>query len=167
MLGETRTLHPIFKQKINLIFIDLKALGWQPIIASGMRTNQEQDALYAQGRNSLAKVNTLRRKVHFAAITEADNQDPVTYAKGGQSNHNRLQTLIPEGRNSMYEAYSYAVDIVDQRYYWDGAPKSFWRDLGRCAKRYGCEWGGDWHRKDPAHVQIRLIDSGPITSAVV
>ena len=64
-------------------------------------------------------------------------------------------------------AYGYAVDIVDRKRGWDIGEPKFWSDLGSLAKKFGCEWGGDWREPDKAHVQMALIDSGPSDTAVV
>ena len=62
MLGEIKSLHPAFKMKVDQILRDMHTKGWDAVIGSGMRTMQEQAALFAQGRESLDKVNTLRRQ---------------------------------------------------------------------------------------------------------
>jgi hypothetical protein len=58
---------------------------------------------------------------------------------------------------------SYAADIVDERWGWEGEAKNlnhqFWEDLSRYSKSEGLEWGGDWPKKDVAPVQMKLIDS--------
>jgi len=131
-----------------------------------MRTNEQQDALFAQGRKGLDQVNALRRGVHWPPIAAAANTK-VTNAKGGQSNHNLTESLLPYGRSAVDVVNGYAVDIVDRRYGWDIAAAQFWKDLGHLAKKYGCGWGGDWKKPDPAHIEMKLIDSAPRTSVVV
>jgi hypothetical protein len=67
----------------------------------------------------------------------------------------------------------YAVDIVSARDGWHPHDNQFWKDLGAFAKKYGCEWGGDWKGKDEkpepdfAHVQMKLIESAPRSSVEV
>lgn len=51
---------------------------------------------------------------------------------------------------------AYAVDIVDERYAWDGSAEGmkFFRALGEEGKKQGLYWGGDWQKfKDWAHLQ--------------
>jgi hypothetical protein len=43
----------------------------------------------------------------------------------------------------------------------------FWNDLGGYAKAAGLEWGGEWHKKDVARVQMKIIDSVPSGSVAV
>jgi|SRR6185295_496138 len=169
MIGEIKSLHPVFKITVDHILSDMRAKGWDPVIGSGMRTNDQQDALYAQGRKSLEQVNALRRGTHLPPITAAANAKKVTNAKGGQSNHNLTHSLLAHGRNALDVVNGYAVDIVDRRFGWDIPDTKFWKDLGEIAKSYGCGWGGDWKapNTDVAHVEMKLIDSAPRTSLVV
>ena len=100
-------------------------------------------------------------------ITAGANVSTVTNARAGQSNHNLTETLLAHGRSAVDVANGYAVDIVDRRYGWDIADPQFWKDLGYLAMKYGCTWGGLWNKPDPAHVEMKLIDSAPRTSVVV
>jgi D-alanyl-D-alanine carboxypeptidase/Putative peptidoglycan binding domain len=77
------------------------------------------------------------------------------------------QKLLAEGRTtvsfSFHNAqlpdgtpYSYAADIIDERWGWDEAAEhnGFWKALGAAAKQVGLVWGGDWKSfPDVAHVQ--------------
>jgi hypothetical protein len=160
MIGETRTLHPVFKLAVVRILAEMRVHGWDPVIGSGMRTNGQQDALYAQGRKSLKTVNTLRRGAGLRPISASANKGAVTNAKGGQSNHNKRHSLFPHGSDAVDVAVGYAVDIVDRRFGWDAKP-GFWTALGRATKKHGCAWGGDWKKPDVAHVEMKIIDSAP------
>jgi peptidoglycan LD-endopeptidase CwlK len=170
MIGEVKTLHPAFKFAVDAIMNGMRARGWDPAIGSGMRTNEQQDALYAQTRKPLKEVNALRTASGLPAISAAANTGkPVTYARGGLSNHNKRHSLLPHGSDAVDVAVGYAVDIVDRVYLWHPKNPKFWDDLGVLAKKYGCVWGGDWKgdKKDVAHVEMKLIDSAPRTSVVV
>jgi hypothetical protein len=155
MIGEVKTLHPVFKLAVDQILTGMRARGWDPVIGSGMRTNEQQDALYAQGRGKLSDVNTQRRSAGLSPISAADNSHPVTNARGGQSNHNKTHSLLPYGCDAVDDAVGYAVD------------KKFWDDLGTLAKQNGCLWGGDWKKPDVAHVEMKLFDRPPSTSVVI
>jgi peptidoglycan L-alanyl-D-glutamate endopeptidase CwlK len=167
MIGEIRTLHPAFRLAVDRILHGMRAKGWDPIIASGMRTHEQQDALFAQGRRDLGHVNSLRKRAGLPPISAAANVHTVTKAKGGQSNHNLTQALLAHGRSAVDVVNGFAVDIVDRRCGWDIPHKEFWRDLGELAKKNGCAWGGDWRTPDPAHVEMKVVDSAPRTSVVV
>ena len=167
MIGETKSLHPAFKIAVDRILTAMRVRGWDATIGSGMRTLEQQAALFAQGRESLKRVNSMRNGAGLPPISASDNKGTVTNARPGQSNHNLTMAFLSSGRSTYYVVNGYAVDIVSSRHGWH-PNRHFWRDLGIFAKQYGCEWGGDWKdRPDPAHVQMKLIDSAPRTSAVV
>jgi peptidoglycan L-alanyl-D-glutamate endopeptidase CwlK len=168
MIGEIKTLHPVFKMAVDRILAGMRGAGWDAVIGSGMRTNAQQDALYAQGRRPLDEVNDMRRGAGLSPISATDNAKRVTKARGGQSNHNQTHSLLPCGRSAVEDAVGYAVDIVDRRFGWKPPDGKFWTDLGALAKENGCVWGGDWTDPyDPAHVEMRIVDSAPATSVTV
>ncbi len=167
MIGTTKTLHPAFKIVVDCILLDMRAKGWDAVIGSGMRTVQQQAALYAQGRQNLETVNKMRRAVGLGAISQAANRESVTDAKPGESNHNLTTFMRPSGQNRFLVEHGYAVDIVSKKYGWDIPDRQFWTDLGRLSKQYGCVWGGDWKRKDVAHVEMRISDGIPQDSVTV
>jgi hypothetical protein len=87
---------PISIQRLSLVYPTLRDLIMQletqlsePIgVSQGLRSYPEQEALYAQGRLTLQKVNALRKAVHWAPMTKAQNIDKVTDAQPGYSWHN-------------------------------------------------------------------------------
>lgn len=166
MIGEVKTLHPVLRLAVDRILSDMRAKGWDAVIGSGMRSDKEQDALFAKGRAPLPQVNARLKEAGLPAISAKDNII-VTKAKGGESFHNKRHSLLPHGPAAMDVVVAYAVDIVDGRFGWHPRDPRFWTDLGQLAKKYGCEWGGDWKTPDVAHVQLKLIDSAPRTSLVV
>src|SRR3954463_539382 len=101
MIGETKTLHPAFRLAIDRILHGMRARGWDPVVGSGMRTYEEQNALFAQGRQDLHHVNALRIRAGLPPISEAENKVTVTKARGGQSNHNLTTALLPHGRAAL------------------------------------------------------------------
>ena len=166
MIGEIHSLHPVFRNAVDHILKDMKAKGHDAVIGSGMRTNEEQDALYAQGRKGLKEVNALRVQNKLPPITADENTISVTNARGGQSNHNKAEYMLAYSRGAIDVATGYAVDIVDKRLGWKATSK-FWTDLGELAEKYGCEWGGNWKKPDVAHVQMKIIEGAPRTSVIV
>jgi len=110
------------------------------------RSQEVQDAYYAQGRRSIEEVNRLREKAGLYLLKERENTI-VTNAK--VSNHT--------GGN--------AVDICPEiegkpGYPWWNAPPGVWENLGRlaescgldwCAGGYGQTWGKGW---DNPHFEL-------------
>jgi peptidoglycan LD-endopeptidase CwlK len=121
-----RTLHPEAQKAARRFLAAIKAAGIDARIISGTRTYTEQDALYAIGRNG-------------------DTRNPVTNARGGQSNHNfgiAWDIGIFEGGTYLTDdiAYANAAKLCPQE----------------------IEWGGSWKSfRDPPHYQLAL-DKGLI-----
>lgn len=103
-------------------------------VTSTLRTTEEQQALYAQGRKPLAEVNGLRAAAGMAPIAEADNGYTVTRADGvvNKSNHQG-------GR---------ALDIVPTddagRPIWPPHDHPGWLRIAEIMRANGFKWGGDW-----------------------
>lgn len=124
-------LHPELREITKIMYDDIcEALTGKAIcrFTHTLRTDKEQDELYAQGR------------------TKPGNK--VTNAKGSQSYHNYGLAfdicLIIDGKSASWDT------IKD----FDGDKVSDWMEVVKIAKRYGWEWGGDWKKfKDAPHFQ--------------
>lgn len=133
-LDRIQLLHPALREEAGLVYKEIcDALTGSAFcrFAYTLRTFDEQDKLFAQGRTAPGAI--------------------VTKARGGQSFHN----------------YGLAVDIVLIKHTdgkadtaswettkdFDGDGKADWEEVVTIFKRYGWEWGGDWHFKDTPHFQ--------------
>jgi len=99
--------------------------GLALLVTQGLRSWEEQDALYAQGRT----------------VAPIGRQYVVTKAKGGQSYHNF--------------GLAYDIVILDSvgKANWDTSHPG-WREAADVGKSLGLEWGGDWTGfKDLPHFQ--------------
>lgn len=106
----------------------------------GYRSDQEQAALYAQGRQPLYEVNLQRVRAGLTPISESENKNTVTNARPGASKHNADP--------------SRAVDLVvvslvkGVQYVWDeGADLDHngvaeYMELGVIGEGLGLVWGG-------------------------
>ena len=124
-------LHPSVRDEVTKIVLDCdkELTGRAKVrIAQGMRTEAEQNALYAQGR-------TIKGK-------------KVTNAKAWQSIHNYglavdIVLIIDEKEAS----WDTAKD-------WDGDRISDWMEVVSVFKKHGWNWGGDWKTfKDLPHFE--------------
>lgn len=122
--------HPKLRNELTDIYDEIcEALTGRAMcrFAYTLRTFQEQEALYAQGRTKPGKI--------------------VTNAKGGKSYHNYGQAvdivLIIDGKTASW-------DISGD---YDKDSRSDWMEVVTIFKQHGWEWGGDWGFKDYPHFQ--------------
>ena len=123
-------MHPKLRDEVtklvNQANLQLKKHS-QMRIVQGLRTFEEQNALYAQGRTT--------------------SGDIVTQAKGGQSFHNYGLAidfcLILDGKKVSW-------DIKKDS---DGDKISDWMEVVNVFTQNGWEWGGGWKIKDNPHFQ--------------
>lgn len=146
-------LHPTVKeQALELKKLALEKLGLNIIFTQTLRTEEEQIALYSQGRNNLTTTNQLRAKAGLSPIGEKENRQIVTKA----------QTV----KSSMH-FYGLAFDIAitdpsGKKIDWDHSDWnrnniSDWDEVGKLGTSIGLEWGGNWSSMiDPPHFQNRL-----------
>lgn len=130
-------LHPAVQQDV-INAIEKVELGLAPNLAvrvvQGLRTINEQNDLYAQGRTKPGSI--------------------VTNAKGGSSFHNYglaidFAILVDKDGNGTYDELSW--DIRKDN---DGDGTADWLEVVNAFDSLGWEWGGRWHSiKDYPHVQ--------------
>jgi len=118
-------LHPGLARRARAMLDACAKAGLGVVVCEGLRTWEEQDALYARGRT----VKPIGRRYW------------VTKARGGESYHNfglALDIVV--------------LDAIG-KHGWD-ATHPGWRDAARVGKALGLAWGGDWRGfKDLPHYQ--------------
>lgn len=125
-------LHPKIRDRVTDALAEAERLltgRAQPIITFGLRTVEEQQALYEQGRTKPGQ--------------------KVTNAKGGQSYHNYGLAidfaLLIDGKTVVWET---GKD-------YDGDHVSDWMEVVKVFKAAGFTWGGDWvSLKDYPHFEM-------------
>lgn len=129
-LKRIELVHPKVHDEVLAIYNEInEALTGRAIcrFAYTLRTNAEQDALYAQGRTKPGKI--------------------VTWAKAGQSFHNFGLAidivLIIDGKEASW-------DMLKD---FDGDKVADWMECVAIFKKHGWEWGGNWTKKDYPHFQ--------------
>ena len=126
-------LHPLLRNEETQIIakIDQQLIGRAKVrITHGLRTFDEQNKLYAQGRT----IKGLK----------------VTNAKAGQSIQNYGFAvdivLISDGKTASW----------DTKADWDGDKVADWNECVEVFKANGWDWGGDWKSfKDMPHFEKR------------
>jgi peptidoglycan LD-endopeptidase CwlK len=126
-------LCPAFVERLEEFERELAISHLPFFLFMGLRTFEDQDELYAQGRTTQGKI--------------------VTNARGGDSFHNYglacdyvLKTW-PDGKYPLQWSWDTKADFNQ-----DG--KNDWQQMGSIAEDCGLEWGGNWkHFPDLPHVQ--------------
>jgi LysM repeat protein len=118
-------LHPVVRARANAFLLLCAQRGLGVMVSQGLRSWEDQDALYAKGRS----------------VPPVGRKHRVTMAKGGQSYHNfglAFDIVVLD-----------AVGKAD----WDVSHPG-WAHAGALGKSVGLEWGGDWTGfKDWPHFQ--------------
>lgn len=117
-------LHPELVARVEPLLEHCAKMGMNVDVHRGLRTWEEQNRLYAKGRDRNGK------KIGKT----------VTNARGGSSWHNYGL------------AVDVVFKTLGGRWSW--AEMHPWSKLGKFGKMFGLEWGGDWKRfKDRPHFQ--------------
>lgn len=131
LIKKLEGVHPELKIAIAKILAAMNALGYPMMVTAGVRTANEQAALYAQGRTKKGPI--------------------VTYADGKR---------IKSNHQAKNDGYGHAVDccfIVHGKPSWDNTLP--WTMYGAMARLLGLKWGGDWKSlKDMPHVELPYMD---------
>lgn len=135
-LERIELLAPVVRDEARLIYEEIcEALKGRAIcrFSHTLRTNAEQEALFAIGRTKPGK--------------------KVTNARAGQSWHNYgraidIVLLVDRDKNGSFESASWETNVD-----FDGDGRADWMEVVAIFKRYGWEHGGDWHFKDMPHFQ--------------
>ena len=132
-VARMKGVHPELQEKILRIMDAMLSLKFPMMVTDGLRTQAQQQALYAQGRTKPGKI--------------------VTYADGivKKSNH-----------QAKGDGYGHAVDccfLIDVD--GDGPDDPSWSEqhpwalYGAMARALGLAWGGDWTTLvDRPHVEL-------------
>jgi peptidoglycan LD-endopeptidase CwlK len=150
-MRDRNKLLPQVKVKLE----ELEALAEQAnihfIVTQTLRSNEEQIAYYAQGRQSLEEVNELRKIAKLPPIADDENRHVITRAKTVWDSYHAygrafdVAVISSEGKIN----WSESID-------WDSDGISDWIELGKLGESIGLEWGGNFSSlRDLPHFQFR------------
>jgi len=139
-------LKPRLAEAVRLFLSRCKEKGLKVLVIETDRSQEVQNAYYAQGRQNLDEVNKLRGKAGLYLLEESENKI-VTNAKISNHTGGGAIDMCPEipGRPGCP--------------YWN-APKELWEEIGQlaescgldwCAGGYGQTWAKDW---DNPHFEL-------------
>lgn len=120
-------VHPKLISAVQRITYAFHELGAELMVTDGVRTEEQQAALYSKGRSTPG-----------AIVTNADGVRK-------RSNH---QTHA--------DGLGHAVDlcfVVDGKPSWDTSLP--WDLIGAMARQQCLTWGGDWKMRDQCHLELR------------
>lgn len=125
--GKLVGVHPDLVDTVQRILIAMAVLGWPMVVTDGVRTVEQQQAAYAQGRTAPG-----------AIVTELDG-------------------IVKRSKHQVHDdGFGHAVDcafLVHGEPSWDGHLP--WQIYGAIAMRLGLHWGGTWsHPRDLPHVEL-------------
>jgi peptidoglycan L-alanyl-D-glutamate endopeptidase CwlK len=135
-LDRIARLHPKLRDEAKAIYFEINNnLKGKAIcrFAYTLRTDAEQDALYAIGRTKPGK--------------------KVTNARGGESLHNYglaidIVLLVDKNGDGTFETASWQTNVD-----FDGDGVADWMEVVKIFKLHGWEWAGDWKFVDMPHFQ--------------
>lgn len=127
MTDKLEGVHPKLRGVVLRILSVMSDLGHPMLVTDGVRTLEQQKALYAKGRTAPGPI-----------VTNADGELK-------RSNH-----------QAHADGLGHAVDccfLVNGQPSWDGAHP--WRLYGEIAKVLGCRWGGEFKTiVDRPHIEL-------------
>lgn len=123
-------VHPVVKESTIEMIRRAYALNINVQISAGLRTNAQQNALYAQGRTKPGNI--------------------VTNARAGYSNHNFGLAV-----DYFLVSHDGTVGIWDISRDMNASGVADWIEVSRIAKSLGFSWGGDWKSfRDYPHIEM-------------
>lgn len=138
------TLHPNLREKARIDYELANGLlgkGVRLRISYALRSFAEQTALFAQGRQSLAEINRLRKIAGMKPIVSSEAKNKVTNAQAGLSYHNYalaldIVLLYDKNGDGVFEEVSWDLKRDGDK---DGI--SDWMEVTKCLVDRGWENG--------------------------
>ena len=138
-------LHPVVRRKLNALIASARVVGLEFILTQTERTQKEQDALYAQGRDTLPVVNTLRDIAGLPHIGPVENAKKITWVR--VSTHQfRLAFDVALKNQKGGVHWNVKADINEK-----GGPD--YNELGELGEAEGLLWGGRFRSRDLVHFE--------------
>jgi peptidoglycan L-alanyl-D-glutamate endopeptidase CwlK len=126
------------------------------LVTCTARSVKEQQALYAQGRQSLMEVNIMRTMAGLPAITEAENKYKVTWTL---SSKHIIDLEDGDPNNDKSRAFDIAI-LKDGKATWDVKvnvnknSEPDYLEAGKIGESVGLKWGGRFKSPDYPHFEL-------------
>lgn len=134
-------LNPDARMKAAKAFANLLKKNIPYVITQTRRTEQEQFALWCQGRKPLDFVNEQRRKAGMYLLTAEENKYTVTNCDG--------KRISEGGTGRSAHQLGNAIDVTpleNGRAVWPVLEDKRWKEISAEFVAQGFTWGGDWDR---------------------
>jgi peptidoglycan L-alanyl-D-glutamate endopeptidase CwlK len=129
-------LLPELKEKALLFSDKMKEKKINFAFTCTYRSQEEQNALYAQGRKTLAEVNELRKIAGMYLLKEEKENKVVTHAKVSKhTSRKAFDIVILDGKKTVWDL---KVDVNK-----DEQPDYI--QAGKIGQEIGLRWGGDFN----------------------
>jgi len=102
------------------------------VILETRRTKEVQEAYYAQGRESLTRINALRSLAGLNPIGESEGKRIITWTRKSKHIDGLAVDIAP---------------VIDRKIPWNVTDKeqaAAWLELGAIGESFGLDWGGKW-----------------------
>ena len=148
MTVKMQQMFSAFKAKMDIAKIPF-------IVTCTARSVKEQQALYAQGKETLKDTNTLRAMAGMSLITEAENKSKVTWTMASK----HIVDLDDSNKdNDKARAFDFAI-LKDGKATWDikvnvnNNDVSDYMEAGIIGESAGLKWGGRFKSPDYPHFE--------------
>jgi peptidoglycan LD-endopeptidase CwlK len=121
------------------------------ILTCTLRTQLEQDALFAQGRKSLSYVNGLRKITGLSPITELDNKKEVTWVK-----ISRHTPPVGQSKSLAFDiaVCSHGLPVWDVKADTNSNTIPDYIEAANIGRKLGLRCGADFTKKDWVHFEL-------------
>ncbi|MDR3342566.1 MAG: M15 family metallopeptidase [Treponema sp.] len=134
MMGLIKTLdalHPKARTVMEALIEGFKQRGIRFAIVETLRTAAVQAAYYAQGRQSLDQVNTLRKQAGLYLFTKSGENYKITNVTHSSHEDGFAADIVP-----VLPSGSIPWNVVEY--------PGMWRAMGDVGLSLGLDWGGTW-----------------------
>lgn len=161
-ISQTRfqAVHPVLRARGTATIADCASVGIYLRVTRGLASQNEQHALYIQGRQPLDVVNEARLAVGWAPITDAANAAPVTDADYFLSMHcYGLAIDVDPSEDSPMEPFNPDWKVLQK----DGTFDPKWAKVLEIASTHKLAEGAQWTGKlrDYPHLYPAELDANP------
>ena len=142
-------LHSQARPVFEYFLSSLEENGFDYLILETIRTQEVQDAYWAQGRASLKKINRLRKAAGLHLLEKEEGKRIITKSKHSIHQDGFAADIVPVLKNGKIP-----WTLFDEN-------AELWLSFGRLGMEAGLEWGGTWEPLnqygigwDAAHYQL-------------